>query len=212
MTLTRRDGLRSRSRALSSPSASASIRNTRLGAGEALREDFPELWPCLLPRACILPVLPVCFYFFLRNLEKELKSSMCNCRSEAKGTCWPPSLPVLNDPRLLRGRLQVRTHIWLGQGPRVTLRMTLKVSSGSGGPRPGPHPGPALSQMFPGPLGDLVHRSRDVTPSSSTCTPRGLSWNGAETSTHLFCLSVWSPPGFSGNTPRGKGRSQHLLL
>ena len=51
----------------------------------------------------------------LRNLEKELKSSMCNCRSEAKGTCRPPSLPVLNDLRLLRGCLQVRTHIcWSG--------------------------------------------------------------------------------------------------
>lgn len=101
---------------------------------------------------------------------------------------------MLNDPRLLRGRLQVRMHVWLGQGPRVTLRMTLKVPSGSGGPRPSPHPGPALSQMFLGPLGDLVRRSWDVTPSSLTHTARGLSWNRAETSTHLFRLSQVESP------------------
>lgn len=119
---------------------------------------------------------------------------MCNCGSEAKGSCRSPSLPVLNDPCLLRARLQVRAHVWLCQGPSVTLRMTLKVLSGSRGPRPGPHPGPALSQMFPGPLGDLSRRSRDVTPSSLTHTDRGLSWNQAETSTHLFCLSRVESP------------------
>lgn len=99
---------------------------------------------------------------------------MCSCQSAAKGSCRQTSLSVFSMTLiLLLGCLQVLAHIWLCLRPNVTLRMTLKISSGPRGSLPNPLTGPALSQMFPGPLGDLACPSWDITQSSLNCKATG---------------------------------------
>lgn len=134
-----------------------------------MKETSAELWLRFLP----LGFDPSFFPVLLTKSGKELKSSTCNCQTEAKGSCRQTSHPAA-------GCLQVHAHIWPCLCPDITLRMTLKISSGLRGSFPDRCPQVPWVTLCVLP-GILLNHPRIKRP-------RGPSQNMAEISTCLFYL------------------------
>ena len=90
-TLTNGHGLRSQPMTCLCPVYKLSSKTPISGVGRDSERGLPLSYGSFFsPRASILSLLPV----LLKKSGKELKSYMCNCRSEAKGKCRHTSLPV----------------------------------------------------------------------------------------------------------------------
>jgi hypothetical protein len=109
--------------------------------------------------------------------------------SEARAVAGRPSASVPMTLVLLPGCLQVHTHTSGSACPKVTLRMTSKLSVDPTGSLLNPHSGLALSQMFPSPLGDLVRPPWVLLNHPMPVKLKDLSQNIAEIPMCPFCLS-----------------------